>query len=154
MKGKFRELLSPLKQFDKPTMCEDFLHQSLKDKRVFFITSGVFADEMFLKKISSMAHVTRLYIYSPEGHDSPLNDSNLKAKMGEERIIQVDERLYEQVILDLVDFSSKEALRLEKEKKGKEAKEQLQTAIKWLKTIDEPDEEMQRIEAELLVRLK
>ena len=155
IKGKFRELLSPLKQFDKPTACEDFLHQSLKDKRVFFITSGVFADEMLLKKISSMSQVSRLYIYDPDGHAYPLVDPHLRSKMGEERVIQLDERLYEQIVLDLVDFCSKESVRLEKEKKSVEGKEHLHLAMKWLKTIDERDDEhIEQIEQELLSRLK
>ena len=110
---------------------------------------------MFLKKISLMSQVTRLYIYDPDGHEYPLADPLLRSKMGEERVIQLDERLYEQIVLDLVDFSSKESLRLEKEKKSVEAKEHLQLALKWLKTIDDrEDEHIKQIEEELLSRLK
>ncbi len=150
MKEKFRKILSPLRQFDRPTSCLDCIEQSLKDHRVLFLTSNIFADDVFLKKIASLSNIHRIYIYNQQATDYQINDANLAKKMGSERVIQFDERLYEQVVLDLMDIYSKESDRLGK---GKEAKELLESAVKLLNTIDDRDEDLQQMENNFICRI-
>ena len=126
------------------------MEQSLKGQQVFFLTSNIFADELFLKKIASLSNICRMYVYNQQGIDYQINDANLAKKMGAERIIQFDERLYEQIILDLVDIYSKESDRL---KKGKEAKQLLESAVKLLATIDDKDEDLQQMEISFISRI-
>jgi hypothetical protein len=153
LKEKFRKILSPIRQFDKPTSCLDFIEESLKDKRVLFLTSHIFADELFLNKIASLSNVCRIYVYDQQGKNYQMDDSNLKKKMGLERVIQFDERLYEQLVLDLIDIYSNESNRLENGKQSKEAKELLESAVKLLDTIDDKDEDVERIENNLVYRI-
>jgi hypothetical protein len=151
IKGKFRKLLSPIRQFDKPTLCLDCIEQSLKDKRILFLTSTAFVDEIFLKKLASLSNIHHIYIYDQEGIDYQINDTNLNKKMGSQRIIQFDENLYEQIILDLINIYSNESDRL---KEGKEAKELLESSIKLLDTIDDKDENLQQMEKNLITRIE
>jgi len=80
MKEKFRKILSPLRQFNRPISCIDCIEQSLKDQRIIFLTSHVFSDELFLKKIASLSNVYRIYIYDQQGNDYRINDGNLHKK--------------------------------------------------------------------------
>ncbi len=42
LKGKFRKILTPIRQFDKPTSCLDHIELSSKDKHVIFLTTDIF----------------------------------------------------------------------------------------------------------------
>ncbi len=150
LKGKFRKILTPIRQFDKPTSCYDHIELSLKDKRVVFLTSDAFADEFFLKKIASLPNVNHIYVYDQQGNDYQMDDINLNQKMGTKRVIQFDERLYEQLILDLITIYSNESERLGT---GRDARELLETAIKLLDTIDDKDQDLQQMERNLKSRL-
>jgi hypothetical protein len=150
LKEKFRKLLSPIRQFDRPTSCLDCIEQSLKDKRILFLTSNAFADELFLKKIASFSNIYYIYIYDQQGNDYQINDTTLNEKMGSKRIIQFDENLYEQIILDLINIYSNESDRLGS---GKEAKEFLESAVKFLNTIDDKDQDLQQMEKNLKSRI-
>jgi hypothetical protein len=150
MKEKFRKILSPLRQFDRPTSCLDCIEQSSKDQQVVFLTSNIFADELFLKKIASLPNVHRLYVYDQQGSNYQMTDASLARKMGSKRVIQFDERLYEQIVLDLIDIYSKESDRLGK---GKAAKELLESAVKLLNTIDDRDEDLQQMENNFVCRI-
>ncbi|CAF1659306.1 unnamed protein product [Rotaria magnacalcarata] len=124
LKEKFRKLLSPIRQFDKPNSCLDWIELSLKDKCVFFLTS--------------------------DRNNYQFDDTNLARKMGSERIIQFDEQLYKQIILDLIKIYSKES---DQAGQGKQAKELLEFAVKLIHTIDDKDEELQEMEKYLLTRI-
>ncbi len=150
LKSKFRKLLTPIRQFDKPTSCLDHIELSLKDKRVIFITSDIFADESFLKKVASLPNVNHIYVYEQQGNDYQMDDINLKQKMGLKRVIQFDERLYEQLILDLITIYSNESDRLGT---GIDAKELLESAMKLLQTIDDKDQDLQQMERNLKSRM-
>ncbi|CAF0897925.1 unnamed protein product [Rotaria sordida] len=147
LKEKFRKLLSPIRQFDKPSSCLDSIELSLKNKCIFFITSNSFVDEEFLKKIASLSNVYRIYIYNQEGNDYQFTDTNLIKKIGLERIVQFDEQLYKQIILDLIKIYSKES------NQSRQAKELLKSAVKLLNTIDDKDEDLQDIEKYLISRI-
>ena len=150
LKDKFRKLLTPIRQFDRPTSCLDHIELSLKDKRVFFLASDVFADELFLKKVASLPNVEHIYVYDQQGNDYQMTDTNLSKKMGSKRVIQFDERLYEQLILDLINIYSNESDRLGK---CRDAKDLLESAIKLLGTIDDKDQDLQETEKYLKSRL-
>lgn len=150
LKEKFRKLLSPIRQFDKPAACLDSIELSLKDKRIFFLTSNTFADEEFLKKVASFANIYRMYIYDQERNDYQINETNLAKKMGSERIIQFDEQLYKQIVLDLIKIYSNESDRIGS---IKETRELLESATILLNTIDDKDEDIQQIEKYLLSRI-
>jgi hypothetical protein len=150
IKEKFRKILTPVRQFDRPTTCLNYIKQNLKDKRILFLTSDVFADELFLKEIASLSNIYHIYIYNQQGIDYQINDGSLNEKMGLKRIIQSDECLYKQIILDLINIYSNESDRLEK---SKEAKELLESAIKLLKTIDDKDQDLQQMEESLISRI-
>lgn len=150
LKGKFRKILTPIRQFDKPTSCFDHIELSLKDKRVILLTSNAFADEIFLKKIASLPNVNHIYVYDQQGNNYQMDDTNLNQKMGFKRVIQFDERLYEQLILDLITIYSNESDRLET---GRDAKDLLESAMKLLDTIDDKDQDFQQIEKNLKSRI-
>ncbi|CAF2145331.1 unnamed protein product [Rotaria magnacalcarata] len=150
LKEKFRKLLSPIRQFDKPNSCLDSIELSLKDKCVFFLTSDSFADEEFLKKIASIPNIYRIYIYDQQGNGYQFDDANLIKKLGSERIIQFDEQLYKQILLDLIKIYSKES---DQAGQGKQAKELLESAVKLINTIDDKDEDLQQLEKYLLTRI-
>jgi len=150
IKEKFRKILSPIRQFDRPTSCLDCIEQTLKDKKILFFTSNVFADELFLKKIASLSNVYHIYIYDQQRIDYQINDTNLSKKMSSKRIIQFDECLYEQLIMDLINIYSNESNKLDK---GKEAKELLELAVKLLNTIDDKDQDLEQMEKNLKSRI-
>ncbi|CAF3306998.1 unnamed protein product [Rotaria socialis] len=150
LKEKFRKLLSPIRQFDKPNSCLDSIELSLKDKCLFFLTSDSFADEAFLKKIAAMPNIYRIYIYDQQGNNYQFDDTNLARKMGSERIIQFDEQLYKQIIVDLIKIYSKES---DQAGQGKQAKELLESAVTLINTIDDKDEDLEQMENYLLTRI-
>lgn len=150
LKENFRKLLSPIRQFDKPSSCLDATEFSLKDKRIFFITSNSFADHEFLKKLASLSNVYHIYIYNQEGKDYQINDSNLNKKMGLDRIIQFDEQLYKQIVIDLIQMYSNDSSQLAN---VQQAKQSLEYALKLLNTIDDKDEDLQQMENYLLSRI-
>jgi len=150
IKEKFRKILSPIRQFDRPTSCLDCIEETLKDKQILFLTSNAFVDELFLKKIASLSNVYHIYVYNQQGIDYKINDTNLSNKMGLKRVIQFDERLYEQLILDLINIYSNESNRLDK---GKEAKELLESAVKLLDTIDDKDQDLEQMVKNLKSRI-
>jgi len=150
MKTKFRKLLVPIRQFDRPTSCCDHIDLCLKDKHVFFLTSNAFADDLFLKQVASIGHIHRIYIYDQEGIHFQSNDENLNEKMGSKRIIQFDERLYEQIVIDLVEIYCSESDRLGE---TRDAKDLLEIALKLVKNIDDKDEHLQQLEKNLHSRL-
>ena len=157
MKEKFRQLFSPLKQFDKPTSCEDHIEQNLKEKKIFFLTSASFADETLLKKIAALPQVVHLYLFDPTNATNLTKICSvdpLKTKMGVERHIQFDETLYEQLLLDLIRFHSDVAVQHEKQRNAGPAKESLQTALKFFELIDEKDQQTNELEANLRERLQ
>jgi hypothetical protein len=153
LKEKFRKVLSPIRQFDKPTLCLDFVQDSIKDKRVLFLTSAVFAEEEFLRQIASLSNVIHIYIYDQDNHDHPTNDKLLEEKMGVERVIHFDERLYEQLINDLIKLYSNEGDRLERGRQTKEAKQLFQYAAQLIDTIDDKDQELEQIQRDLFARI-
>lgn len=150
LKAKFRKILTPIRQFDKPTACLDHIELSLRDKRVVFLTSDVFAEELLLKKIASLPNVHRIYVYDQHGRDYQMDDRDLQAKMGAKRVVQFDERLYEQIILDLANIYSQESDRLGS---GVDARDLLESAIKLLDTLDEKDQDLEQLEKNLRARL-
>ncbi|CAF2666417.1 unnamed protein product [Rotaria sp. Silwood2] len=150
LKEKFRKLLSPIRQFDKPASCLDSIELSFKDRCVLFLTSNHFADEEFLKKLASLSNVYRIYIYNQEGNYYQFVDKNLAKKMGLERIIQFDEQLYKQIIFDLIKIYSKES---DQSGQSKQAKQLLESAVKLLDTIEDKDEDLQEIETYLISRI-
>ncbi|CAF1333314.1 unnamed protein product [Rotaria magnacalcarata] len=150
LKEKFRKLLSPIRQFDKPTSFLDSIESSLKDRYVLFLTSDSFADEEFLNKIASLPNVYRIYIYNQQENNYQMDDINLAEKMGSERIIQFDEQLYKQIILDLIKIYSKES---DQAGQGKQAKELFEFAVQLINTIDDQDEDLQQMEKYLLSRI-
>jgi len=154
LKEKFRKLLSPIKQFDKPTNCADFLQDSIKDKRVIFLTSGVFAEEEFLRTIASLSNVIYIYIYDQKNNDHNTNDKNLQEKMGQQRVVHFDERLYEQLVYDLVHLYQYEGDKLERARQTKEAKQLFQSAVQLIDTIEEKDEDLQQIQTDLIQRIE
>lgn len=150
MKKKFRKLLIPIRQFDKPASSLDHIALSLKDKHVLFILTNAFADELFLKKLALLPNVSYIYIYDQEEYHHQIDDENLNKKMGLKRIIQFDERLYEQITMDLINMYSNESVRLDK---GRDAKDLLESAIKLLNNFDDKDEYLQQMENNFKCRL-
>lgn len=150
IRSKFRKLLVPIRQFDRPTSCCDHIELCLKDKHVFFLTSNAFVDDLFLKQIASIGHIHRIYIYDQEGTHYENNDENLNEKMGLKRIIQFDERLYEQIVIDLIDLYCSKSDRLGE---TRDAKDLIENARKLLDTIDEKDQDLQEMEKHLESRL-
>jgi len=153
LKEKFRKILSPIKQFDKPTNCIDFIKDSIKDKQVIFLTTAVFAEEDFLKTIASLSNVTFIYIYDQLNKDHNINDKLLQDKMGSQRIIHFDETLYEQLIKDLVQLYQNEGDKLIKLKQTKQAKPLFQLAIQLIDTIDDKDQHLQQIQQDLIDKI-
>ena len=153
LKEKFRKVLSPIRQFDKPTLCLDFLQDSIKDKRVLFLTSHVFAEEEFLRTIASLPNVIHIYIYDQFNKDHQTNDQNLQEKMGQNRVIHFDERLYEQLIYDLIQLYQNQGDLLQRTNKKKESKELFEYAAQLIDTIEEPDEDFQQIQRDLFSRI-
>jgi len=153
LKEKFRKILSPIKQFDKPTNCIDFIKDSIKDKQVIFLTTAVFAEEDFLKTIASLSNVTFIYIYDQLNKDHNINDKLLQDKMGSQRIIHFDETLYEQLIKDLVQLYQNEGDKLIKLKQTKQAKPLFQLAIQLIDTIDDKDQDLQQIQQDLVDKI-
>ena len=150
LKEKFRKLLSPIKQFDKPTNCFDYLKESTKDKQIFFITTNVFAQQEFLQSIASLTNVIHLFIYDKTSNgEYHFNQPILQQKIGEERIIRFDERLYEQIIIDLVHLQLNHGDFLLKSKQNKEAKQSYQLALQYIDNIDEKDDDIQQIQQDL-----
>lgn len=149
-KSKFRKLLNPIRQFDRPTACFDHIELSLRDKRVIFLTSDAFADEQFLIRLAALAHVKHLYVYNQQEQNYQMSDENLREKMDWKRVIQFDEYLYEQMVKDLLQISAKEIDRLAN---GRDAKDVIDLAMKYLQTIDEKDEDFQRMENHFKLRL-
>lgn len=157
MKEKFRQLFSPLKQFDKPTSCEDHIEQNLKEKKIFFVTSSAFADETLLKKIGALPQVVHLYLFDPTNATNLTTICSadpLKTKMGAERHIQFDENLYERLLLDLIRFHADVAAQHEKQRNVGQAKESLQAALNFFELIDEKDSQTDELEASLRDRLQ
>jgi len=153
LKEKFRKLLSPIRQFDKPTICADYIRDSIKDKRVLFLTSAVFAEEEFVRTIASLSNVIYIYIYDQQNKDHTTNDKILQEKMGSERVIHFDERLYEQLVYDLVQLYQNEGIHLLKEKQKKEAKQLFELAAQLIDTIDDKDEHLQQIQRDLFAKI-
>lgn len=150
LKEKFRKLLSPIKQFDKPTNCFDYLKESTKDKQIFFITTNVFAQLEFLQSVASLSNVIHIFIYDKTSNQQyQLNQNLLQLKIGEERIIRFDERLYEQIIIDLAHLKEIHADLLLKNKLYKEAKQSFQLALQYFDVIDDKDEDILRIQQDL-----
>lgn len=154
LKEKFRKILSPIKQFDKPTICTDFIQDSIKDKRILFITSGVFAEKDFLEKISSLSNVIYIYIYDQLNKDYQINNKNLQEKMGEQRIIHFDERLYEQLIQDLVHLYQIQGDKFIQDKQNKEAKLFYELSKQLIDTIDDKDQDIQQIQQDLITKIQ
>lgn len=150
LKEKFRKLLSPIRQFDKPASCLDSIELSLKDKCIFFLTTSTFADDEFLRQMASIPNVYRMYIYDQQCNNYQLNDPNLEKKMGSDRIIQFDEQLYKQIVVDLIKIYSKESGQAGQRK---QAKELLESAVQLINTVDDKDEELEQIEKYLLSRI-
>ncbi len=153
LKEKFRNILSPIKQFDKPTNCFDYLKDSIKDKRVLFLTTKSFAQQDFLHSIASLPNVIFMYIYDTSNQDYAINDQIIQQKMGEQRIIHFDEILYEQLITDLVFLYQNQGEILLKEKQNKEAKQLFQTASLLIDNIEEKDQDLQQIQTDLLAKI-
>lgn len=150
LKEKFRKLLSPIKQFDKPTNCFDYLRESTKEKQIFFITTNVFAQQEFLQSIASLSNVIHIFIYNKTTNEQyQFTQPILQQKIGDERIIRFDERLYEQIIIDLVHLEQNHADFLHKNKQNKEAKQSYQLALQYIDNIDDKDEDIQRIQQDL-----
>ena len=150
LKEKFRKLLSPIKQFDKPTNCYDYLKESTKDKEIFFLMTNSFAQQQFLQSIASLPNLIHIYIYDQTSNGQyQLNQPILQQKIGEERIIRFDERLYEQIIIDLVRFFENHGDFLQKSKQNKEAKQTFQLALQYIENIDEKDDDIQQIQQDL-----
>jgi predicted HTH transcriptional regulator len=154
LKEKFRKILSPMKQFDKPTICFDYLKDTIKDKRVLFLTTKAFAQQDFLRSIASLSNVTFIYIYDTSNQDYSTNDQILQDKMGQQRIIHFDERLYEQLIQDLVYLYQNQAQLLLKNKQNKEAKQLFQTALQFIDTIEEKDQDLEQIQTDLIAKIE
>jgi ribonucleotide reductase beta subunit family protein with ferritin-like domain len=153
LKDKFRKVLSPLRQFDKPTICLDFLRDSIKDKRVLFLTSGVFAEEDFLRQVASLSNVIYIYVYDQQNKDHNTNDQTLLDKMGVERVIHFDERLYEQLINDLIQLYTNEGDQCERARQKKEAKQLFEYAAQLIDTIEDQDQDLQQIQRDLFARI-
>lgn len=150
LKSKFRKLLNPIRQFDRPTACFDHIELSLRDKRVIFLTSDAFADEQFLIRLAGLTHVKHLYVYNQHEQNYQMLDEHLREKLAWKRVIQFDEYLYEQMVKDLLEIAVKEIDRLGK---GRDAKDVIDLSRKYLLTIDEKDEDFQRLETHILMRL-
>lgn len=156
IKEKFRQLFNPLKQFDKPTSCEDSIEQIYKDKKIFFLTSSSFADERFLKKISSFNQIIRIYLFDPTNSIEMMKftDEQLTMKMGSQRQIQFDENLYEQILFDLTEFYSNNSIQYEKQRNVSLAKENLQLALKYSDLAEEKDEQFNDLQQNINERLQ
>ena len=153
LKEKFRQILSPIKQFDKPTMCADFIKDSIKDKQILFLTSNVFADQEFLRSIASLSNVIYIYIYDPSNNQHSINDQILQEKMGQQRIIHFDERLYEQLVYDLIHLYQIKADQLHRGRQNKEAKQLFQLATQLIDTIDDKDSDLEQIQRDLFIKI-
>jgi hypothetical protein len=153
IKEKFRKLLSPIRQFDKPTICTDYLKDSMKDKNVLFLTSNVFAEQDFLRTIASLPNVIYIYIYDQLNQTYSFTDQILQEKLSEERIIHFDERLYEQLVCDIIYLYQNEADRLQRARQTKEAKQLFQSAAELIDTIDEKDQDIQQIQRDLFAKI-
>jgi tRNA isopentenyl-2-thiomethyl-A-37 hydroxylase MiaE len=153
LKEKFRKLLSPIKQFDKPTICTDYIKDSIKDKRVLFLTTAAFAEEDFLRTIASLSNVIFIYIYDQQNKDHTINDQIIHDKMGSQRIIHFDERLYEQLVNDLVQLYQNEGDRFIKIKEIKQAKPLFQLALQLIDTVDEKDQDIEQIQRDLFEKI-
>lgn len=149
LKSRFRKLLNPIRQFDRPTACFDHIELSLKDKRVIFLTSDAFADEELLIKLAALSHVCHLYVYDQHGRNYRMSDEYLREKMNWLRVIQFDEHLYEQMIRDLLDIAEKEIDRLGK---GRDAQDVVEFARKLLGTIEDKDEDFRAMELNWTMR--
>ena len=139
-------LLGPLKLFDKPTSCEDFIDQNSKEKKIFFLTSSSFADETFLKKISSFPQIVQIYLFDSTNSIQLSTNSNekLKTKMRSQR----------QILVDLIEFHSNVSIQFEKQRNSSQAKESLQQAMKLFDFIDDKDQQLINLEENLHERLE
>ncbi|CAF1105093.1 unnamed protein product [Rotaria magnacalcarata] len=154
LKDKFRKILSPLRQFDKPTACYDFLQDSTKDKKVFFLTTNIFAEEDFLRQIALLKSVHFIYIYDQENKPFTTNDKNLLEKMGSKRLIHFDEILYEQLIYDLIQLYKNQAEQLVKDKQNKEAKQLFEYSLQLIDTVEEHNQDLQTIQQDLFEKIQ
>ncbi|CAF3464336.1 unnamed protein product, partial [Rotaria sp. Silwood2] len=132
----------------------DFIHDSSKDKYVFFLTTSVFAEEEFLRKIASLANVFFIYIYDQDNKQFTTNDKTLSEKMGSQRLIHFDEILYEQLIYDLISFYKNQADQLIKDEQSKQAKQLLEYATKLIDTCDDINQDLQLIQQDLNDRIR
>jgi hypothetical protein len=153
LKEKFRKVLSPIRQFAKPTLCLDFIRDSMKDKRVLFLTSAVFAEEDFLRNIASLPNIVYIYIYDQENQIHNTDDKILSEKMGLQRVNVFDERLYEQLINDLVYLYKNHGDLLERGRQRKEAKQFYEYAKQLIDTIDNKNEEFEEVQRDLILRI-
>ncbi|CAF1022390.1 unnamed protein product [Rotaria sordida] len=155
LKEKFRKILSPIRQFDKPTLCYDFIHDSIKDKNVIFLTTSVFAEEDFLRKIASLTNVFFIYVYDQDNKQFTTNDKDLLEKMGSKRLIHFDEILYEQLIYDLVQLNINNADQLIINEEYKKAKQLFEDAIQLIDTCqDDINQDLQSIKFNLTQRIQ
>ncbi|CAF0870589.1 unnamed protein product [Rotaria sp. Silwood1] len=154
LKEKFRKILSPIRQFDKPTSCYDFICDSTKDKHVFFLTTSVFAEEEFLRKIASLTNVSFIYVYDQDNKQFTTNDKNLLEKMGSQRLIHFDEILYEQLIYDLARFYKNQADQLILGNQSKQGKQLLEYAVQLIDTCDDLNQDLQLIQQDLKEKIQ
>lgn len=154
LKEKFRKILSPIRQFDKPTNCYDFIRDSTKDKKVLFITTSTFAEEDFLHQIALLTNVYFIYIYDQDNKQFNTNDKNILEKLGSQRLIHFDEILYEQIITDLIQLNKNQAEIFIKNKQFNEAKQLIEYSLNLIETCDEINQDLQIIQQDLYEKLK
>ena len=154
LKEKFRKILAPIRQFDKPTICFDYVRDSTKDKNVIFLTSNTFAEEDFLRGIASLTNVIYIYVYDQDNRGNTTNDKTLLEKMGTKRIINFDELLYEQLVYDLSQLYQNQGDQLVKQKENKQAKQLYENAMQLIDTVDDKNEDLQAIEQNLSEKIQ
>lgn len=154
LKEKFRKILSPIRQFDKPTSCYDYLNESTKDKNVFFLTTSVFAEEDFLRKISSLTNITQIYIYDQTNQQIKINDKKLMDKIGSQRIIQFDEMLLEQILFDLIQYYQSQGQLFLTQKQSIQAKQLFQLSLQFFDYIDDINQDLQVIQDNLIQQIQ
>ncbi|CAF1344078.1 unnamed protein product [Didymodactylos carnosus] len=150
MKEKFRHVTNPLKTFDKPTVCIDFI-DSVKDKKIFLITTGPFAQDL-VREVHDLPQIEFIYIYT---HD--INDHSRwvrqYSKIGIEHLINFDENLLECLIHDIGGYLMRDGDKCERGRELIQAKQLYEYAKGLYDQMSTENEEFKEISNELHQRI-